>query len=197
MATHNFDINAFDNLPNSLKKSDYTDMLLFLINLKPCVRLGSNNDAVYNSMKRWCESNGFSYVVSSEHLMYISKTKLLAKITQVVDDSVFKHSYVLGRLLGYPRCCCKKISSVGENEIDLYEKTLCENEKFIPPFDIINPIGYKEGYSLIAHVPCCSTCKRSLKIARRAKRIIFDNQKNPNMDIWKGYWIKSDNRNDI
>lgn len=184
-------ISAFNKLPEDLKKSDYIDMLLFLIDLKPCVRLGNNNYAVYDRMKSWCNSNGFSYVVSSERLMYIAKSKLLARITQLVDDSCVEHSYLLGYLLGYPNCCCKKISSIGENRIDSYEKELCENEEFRPPFDIINPTGYHEGYSLISHVPCCSTCEKSLKIAKRVMNVIFDYQNNYKMNIWKEKWLKS------
>lgn len=95
----NFDIDSFNSLPDNLKNNDYIDMLLFLIHLKPNVRLGKNHVTAYNNMKKWCRTNGYKYIISSSGYMYISRLFISAKITQIVDDSMWKHSDLLGTYL--------------------------------------------------------------------------------------------------
>lgn len=187
MKKQRFNIDNFSNLPKNLKKSDYIDMLLFLLDIKQCVRLGSNDAAAYSLMIKWCAKYKYAYVLGSSQLMYIAKNRFIAKIAQIADDSKYNHSYTLGRLLGYPGCCCKKIASVGENNIDEFEKALAQ-KGFSPPFDIINPAGYIEGYAFISHVPCCSTCIKSLRIAKSASNVIENNLNFPNINSWKIYW---------
>lgn len=179
-----FNVRLFDNLPASLKPSDYIDMLLFLLGYKRCVRLGYNSQKTYNEMVKWCNKSGYAYVISSEGFMYISKNKILSVIAQNVDDSKYKHSYFLGRLFGYPKCCCKQISLISENEIDDYEYHFCKTHSFEKPYDIINPDGYIYGNAYISHIPCCSKCKKSLKIASEAKATIEKYQTHSNMKTW-------------
>lgn len=75
----NFDIDSFNSLPDNLKNNDYIDMLLFLIHLKPNVRLGKNHVTAYNNMKKWCRTNGYKYIISSSGYMYISRLFISAK----------------------------------------------------------------------------------------------------------------------
>ena len=57
-----FNIKAFEDLPTDLKNNDYTDLLLFLISLKPNIRLGKNSKAAYNNMKKWCVKYRFKFI---------------------------------------------------------------------------------------------------------------------------------------
>lgn len=183
-----FNITAFINLPKNLKKSDYIDLLLFLCNLKKSIRLGNNNFDTYLVMKNWCDKYNFSYTISSSNLMYISKFKILCLITQLIDDSSFNHSYILGRILGYPKCCCKKIALVGEKNIDNFEADLFNSSELSTPYELINSSYYTDGTALISHVPCSHSCEESLKIALKAKKVITRHREFKEMSTWINFW---------
>lgn len=186
-----FDIEAFNALPKDLCKSDYIDILLFLIHEKPAVRLGKNTDATYKRIANWCDMFGFASIISLAGYMYLSKWWVWAKLVQLVDDSHREHAELLGILLGYPRCCCKKIRKIGEQNIDEYEKALYVG-KFTPPYNLIDCSTYVQGFSLISHVPCCNTCCKSLKIAQKALAVITQYRDSSCMQRW-GKWIMDDN----
>lgn len=184
-----FNLKAFENLPTSLKPSDYVDFLLFLSHEKPCVRLGYNKTDVYQEMVRWCKAYNMSYVISNFGFMYISSFFILAHIAKIVDDSTISHTYLLGRILGYPACCSKQIAEVGESKIDEYEQEFVSNSKFPKPYHIINPTGYVEGYALISHIPCCATCKQSLRKASVAYQVILKHKNHASFAKWKKHWL--------
>lgn len=184
-----FKLEAFESLPQTLKPSDYVDFLLFFIGEKSCVRLGFNEDCIYKDMIRWCKDNRLSYVVSKAGFMYISKRQPLAWFAKIVDDSTLNHTFLFGKILRYPTCCSKKVASIGECGIDEYEKSLIQNNVFQFPYHIINPEGYVNGYSLISHIPCCVSCKKSLKIAIKAYEIIEKNSENPAFYRWTNHWL--------
>jgi len=184
-----FNLKAFETLPKNLKPSDYVDFLLFLAHEKPCLRLGYNQSSVYQDMLVWCKKNKLAYVVSKAGFMYISNNFLLALVAKTVDDSTLSHTYVFGKILGYPTCCSRRIAEIGENQIDEYEKELVSNSDFEEPYHIINPKGYIEGYSLISHVPCCETCKKSLEKANSAYQVIMKYKEHPSFEKWSKYWL--------
>jgi hypothetical protein len=186
----NFDLDAFETLPITLKPSDYIDFLLFCMHEKPCVRLGQNDCMVYHEMTLWCQKQKLAYIVSESGLMYVSKSKFFAWLAKCTDDSLLNHTYFFGKLLGYPSCCSKKIADVGETGIDSYEKELVLQNQFIPPFDLINPEGYLKGYALISHIPCCCNCKKSLKLAKKTYQIVQNYKEHPAFARWCDYWIK-------
>lgn len=184
-----FNLKAFEALPKSLKPSDYVDFLLFLSNEKPCLRLGYNQQDVYEEMIVWCEKHNISYLVSNAGFMYISKRLVLAYIAKIIDDSMMNHTFLFGKLLGYPTCCSKQIAKIGESNIDEYEKALVSNTSFQEPYHLINPQGYIEGYSLISHIPCCAQCKRSLKKANSVYQVVLEHKDNPSFSKWKEHWL--------
>ena len=80
MMTHS--VEAFDLLPNSLKKSDYVDLLLFLIKEKKAVRLGANSIETYNEMSHWCKQEKYKYVISSSGLIsYCTSSEMMDLIS--------------------------------------------------------------------------------------------------------------------
>ena len=185
-----FDLKAFETLPTTLKPSDYIDFLLLCMHEKRCVRLGQNESMVYHEMTLWCQKQKLSYVVSESGFMYIAHNKYLAKLARFTDDSLLNHTYFLGRIFSYPSCCSRKLAVIGENEIDNFEKELVHQNQFIPPFDLTNPEGYVKGYALIAHIPCCSNCKKSLKLATKAYQVISKHKDHPSFACWVNYWFK-------
>lgn len=184
-----FNLKAFESLPFTLKPSDYVDFLLFLLREKPCIRLGFNQAAVYQEMIYWCKDNHLTYIVSKEGFMYISKYRTLAWLAKVVDDSTISHAFLLGKILGYPTCCSKKVASMGECGIDEYEKELVNNNLFQAPYHLTNPQGYVEGYSLISHIPCCTNCNESLRKATKAYKVIEKYSEHPAFYRWTTHWF--------
>ena len=187
MMTHS--VEAFDLLPNSLKKSDYVDLLLFLIKEKKAVRLGANSIETYNEMSHWCKQEKYKYVISSSGLMYIAKHSWLAQLVRIVDDATFPHAFLLGKLLGYPSCCSIKAHRLGEQLIDKWENDLVQSGEFVGEYRLINPSGYLQGTSLISHVPCKCSCRKSLRIAKKMLYVIRQNSEKDSFSRWK-MWMK-------
>ena len=114
-------IAQFESLPDCLYKSNYIDMLLFLCNLKPAVRFFLTDSVAKNKMILWCNQNKYKAVLHKDRIIYISKSFILSNLVRCIDNTSNKHEYILGLLLGYPRCCCRKISLIGEENIDSFE----------------------------------------------------------------------------
>lgn len=185
-----FNLAEFETLPITLRPSDYIDFLLFCMHEKRCVRLGQNEGMVYHEMTLWCQKHNLAYIVSESGFMYVAKSKLLAWLAKCTDDSLTNHTYLFGRILGYPGCCSKKLAEIGENEIDSFERELVLQNRFVSPFDLINPEGYVKGYALISHIPCCCDCKKSLKLAQKAYQVITEHKNHPAFARWVDYWLK-------
>lgn len=188
MKINTFNIADFESLPEGLKDSDYVDLLLFLINQKPGVRLGKSSLELQNQMKNWAKKRNFGFIVNYDNYVYLGKTKLIARMIQLIDDSYFSHEFLLGRFLGYPTCCCKKVKFIGEKNIDLWENELCNTSIFKGKFRLINPSGYTQGKSLISHIPCSCNCEKSLTIAKKALSIIIQNKENEKFSRWKEWF---------
>lgn len=185
----NFNLKAFETLPQNLKPSDYVDILLFLAHEKPCIRLGYNHQSVYQNMLAWCKENKLASIVSEAGFMYISKNFFLALIAKIADDSTLNHAYIFGKILGYPTCCSRRIAEIGESKIDEYEKELVSNSDFQEPYNKIDPKGYIEGYSLISHIPCCETCRKSLEKANSTYEVILKYKEHPSFEKWRIHWF--------
>jgi hypothetical protein len=112
---------------------------------------------------------------SGQRFMYISKDKdLLKKAKQFEQEN---KNYELGRLLGYPQCCCKffekniKEASKGTNDYSIFSLKESEGSNFswlnnnlLRVFDI----------SLLSHFPCTFDCKESKKIAEENFKAISE-----------------------
>lgn len=179
-----FSIKAFEGLPADLKPSDYVDMLLFLGLCKPVVRLGQNNFMLYRKMNAWCKKYSFKSYVSRAGYMYISKKMFLSYFASIVDDLPFPHEYLLGNLLGYPKCCVKKISTLGESNIDKWESLEFGDDRLVGKYKLIDPKLYRKGTALVSHVPCCNTCAESLHLAKAAQRIVITYRNYECMQRW-------------
>jgi hypothetical protein len=178
-------IARFKNLPDGLCKSNYIDLLLFLCGLKPAVRFILTNPETKQEMILWCNENKFHPVFQENRIIYISKNAFFSCIVRFVDNMSCNHEYLLGLLLGYPRCCCKKISSVGEGNIDVLEKIMSNPDEYCDEFKLINPAGYTAGLAYISHIPCSTKCKKSLKIAKIVSRVVCENKSNRTFAQWE------------
>jgi hypothetical protein len=183
-----FPINAFEQLPQNLLKSNYIDFLLFLANLKPALRVKIYEEEIKTSLSNWCKENSFNFLDDEYNYIYIAKSKKMVESLKQIDNSNTPHESKLGLLLGYPMCCCEKISYVGEANIDKWEESLINNEIFKGKFELINPNGYRNGYALLSHIPCSPTCINSLHIAQKVLCIIACYKDNKHFETWQNNW---------
>lgn len=182
-----FPVKEFEDLPEELNNSSYVDFLLFLAKLKPSLRIKLNDECIQDKLKMWCINNHFKFVTNEDNYFYIARDKYSVDQLKRIDDSYDPHEFEFGRLLGYPICCCQKIAVVGEVYIDEWEAIFVKESHFEGRYEIINPKGYSEGYSLISHIPCSPKCMPSLKIAQKVLSIIMRYKYNKYFDKWN-YW---------
>ncbi|MCE0814781.1 DUF483 domain-containing protein [Buttiauxella sp. S04-F03] len=170
-----FNLQAFASSPSDLPKSAYVDLLLFVSDMKPAIRIGVLDDIRAFKLFQWATGLGYFSKIDDNGFVFVSKVNNVEYLIKV-DQSYLDHTEELGTLLGYPICCIKSISKVGESNIDSYEENVVYNWEFENDFQLINPKLYYQGCSLISHIPCTPTCIRSLSIARKALSIVKNNQ---------------------
>ena len=137
------------------------------MDLKSCVRTQIKNTQLdLVPLERWSTQFNLFFDVHSSGFVYIAADKNLLNQVRTIDHSFEPHEKKLGVLLGYPICCCEKIAQVKENNIDDFEQWLV-TQAFRGHFHLINPSAYFQGKAFISHVPCSTTCNKSLKIAQK------------------------------
>lgn len=184
-----FNLQAFTSSPSNLPKSAYVDLLLFISNMKPAIRIGVLDDARALQLFQWATEFGYFSKIDDSGFVFVSKVNNVEHLIQV-DQSYLDHTEELGKLFGYPSCCIKSISEVGESNIDSYEKNIVYNWHFENDFQLINPKLYYQGCSLISHIPCSPTCIRSLYIAQKVLSIVKKNKSHylfSNFKQWLSY----------
>ncbi len=160
------------------------DILLFLLGLKLCVR--TKLKPFQNELKpieEWCKQFKLHFEKSTDGFIYIAKDQELLHLVNSVDHSHHPHEEELGRLLGYPTCCYRKIAEVGEMQIDSFENWLI-SQPFTGTFKLINPYAYREGKAFISHVPCSPSCSPSLEIAKKVVSILIPLQHETILRPW-------------
>lgn len=149
-------------LPESFK----VDFSLLLLNLKPSVRFVARVDFYLEMLQQIMSSYCIALVNNS---VYISRTKNVLDRIIISDHKLTPHEKELGYLLGYPSCCCEKVESIGEYNIDLYETQFVKTVERKSLLDISH---YKEGIALLSHIPCSLKCNASLKMAESFLNLI-------------------------
>jgi len=135
----------------------------------------------------WCQQYGLVLQADSEGYICIASTAELADLVLLVDRSVEPHERQLGKLLGYPVCCCNFVAALGEANIDWLAPEIA-NWLFVGRFRRIDPTGYLKGKSLICHLPCSPQCRASLNLAEKALDFIKANSEDPIFEPWLA-WI--------
>lgn len=185
----NFDLVAFESVPLDLPKSAYVDILLFIAGLKPSIRIGPLDTKKAFKLQSWAITLEYFFEIDEDRFVFVSKKNNVDYLIEV-DQSYLEHTEELGQLLGYPRCCTKSISAIGEDNIDSYEKNVVYKWKFENEFNMINPKFYYRGYSLISHIPCSPTCFHSLSIAKNVLLIIKENKSHHRFSKFKT-WLNN------
>ncbi len=181
-------IRKFTSLPRaSLPLSASVDFFHFIFCSKPAVRVKLECLDGVVEISEWCQQYDYFLDIDADGFICIAHDLSLAKTILLVDQSKEPHEEVLGQFLGYPLCCCRFVATVKEENIDEFAKEVA-NWYFPKPFHIINPSKYREGQSLICHLPCSPTCLSSLEIAKKALTIVISNANNPVIIPWR-IWL--------
>jgi len=144
-----------------------TDLILLLVGIKPCLRTKVQDYQGHEvSFTQWGQEHHLFHAVAFGDFFYLSPSPGLVQQAKQIDHALVPHERSFGHLLGYPECCCEKIASLGEGNIDAYEMQLVK-EPFKGEFTLINPASYRQGQAFISHVPCSTTCMPSLIQAKK------------------------------
>lgn len=175
---------AFAALPHELLPLSAKVDFLHLLGLeKPAVRTNVSEQTM-QVLRCWCLRYGYGWDADEEGYCCVASSVGLARKILEVDRRVEPHETELGLLLGYPRCCCEAIARVGESGIDDRAAEVAR-WPFQGPFRLIDPSGYRQGASLICHLPCRADCAASLEIAGRAVRFLQPRFSEPAFVSWR------------
>lgn len=166
-------------LPNSA----FVDFLHLVACGKPAVRVKLHNTDNLAMIKEWCREWHFYLVADADNYISIAHDISLAQLILLVDRSPEPHERILGKLLGYPDCCCESVERIGEVNIDLFASKII-SWQFDGCFALINPSRYIDGCSLICHLPCSTQCQASLELAYRALSFIKKYSGEPILNRW-------------
>lgn len=164
-----------------LRPSALVDCILFFSYCKPAVRLlvkGDNEQYLIKALLRWCHERELDFAFDSEGFVCIASNEGASEHILGIDRRSESHEIDLGLALGYPLCCCERVAAIGESGIDAYaiEVALWT---FAGSYQRINPCGYRQGLSLISHLPCSPTCEASLEIANQSQIFLMANKSEP------------------
>lgn len=154
-------------VPSWLPPSAVTDIDLLILGLKPAARFHVGGRR--HETRRWARARGLFCSMDRDGYAVLSRSGSTARRVLEVDRRPGRHAIALGRMLGYPECCCRAAARVGDEGID----ALCDAvaaRRFRGRFEGIDPGAYRTGQALLSHVPCSPICEASAVLAmRRAK----------------------------
>lgn len=181
-------------------------------NLKPVVRQGFY-DTEISRIKEFCKRNNFAYEVAPYKVIladkdkkysnkgfkarvddprkgmffvYISKDERKATEARIYE---MKDNYKeLGLILGYPECCvdffCKHEPERSKLDNNYVVPALKNSQGYRFPF-YTNIFRRKEDYVLLSHFPCSFKCERSIEIAKKRLKMLYELEERTAMDLVK------------
>ena len=177
----------------SLSASARVDFMLLFASQRQTVRLKIESAVSLEHLRRWCQQSALDYASDESNFACVSRQAGCARDVLELDRRTEPHELELGVALGYPRCCCERIASIGESNIDSYASQVAQ-WPFRGPFTRINPSGYESGLALISHLPCSPECRESLAIAEKAFEFIRTNKSEPVLGSFvNSYLVARDN----
>lgn len=152
------------NLPKWLKPSACVDLRLVLTGARANLRTELRSAVSSVAVRCWTRRLGLFVSIDADGFVAMSRRPGVARRLLVLDRKPGNHVRELGRLLNYPACCCRAVARVGEALIDELGGA-ASRRRYVGRFRAIDPTGYREGQSLISHVPCSAFCTRSLALS--------------------------------
>jgi hypothetical protein len=187
-------LQLFRSLPrNALPPSASVDFLHFVACGKPVVRTQVLTEEGIEEVRAWCHAHGLFIEADRDGFICVARSQCLAEQALLIDSCEFPHETEFGAILGYPTCCCESIAQFGEEAIERAEAE-ARKWKFTGEFAKIDPAGYRQGWSLICHLPCCDHCAPSLQIAGRALNFIRNHWNSGLFAKWSRWVLKTSNK---
>jgi hypothetical protein len=155
--------------PDWLKASARVDLAQLIFLIRPAIRTELYRSVSLDVVKRFAWSIGYFAVLDHEGFLVLSRSPALSRKILLLDRSAGDHTFMLGRVLGYPLCCSRAAALVGEHALDIWSDRIAAQE-FRGNFNAIDPSGYHTGNALISHIPCSARCRSSLSMALDLKR---------------------------
>jgi hypothetical protein len=152
------------SLPSWLKPSASVDLAQLYFGIRPAMRTELQRPASDAAIQRWTRRFRLFPLLDKDRFLVISRSAALSRRVLALDRRPGDHTYALGLMLGYPRCCCRAAAQVGDEALDAWSETRSKNA-FYGRFKAINPHGYRDGRALISHIPCSARCLASLQMA--------------------------------
>lgn len=182
MATHaqeGLEVEQLRSLPlGLLRPSALVDFILLFVCEKPAVRLIVKSEESLESLQRWCNRWRFDFSSEEDGFACVGVERGSAARVLDIDRRAEAHEMELGLILGYPRCCCERVASVGESNIDSHALVIA-GWPFGGDYRRINPAGYRSGLALVSHLPCSPVCDASLAIANGARGFVLEHAREP------------------
>lgn len=181
-------LSLIETLPlGALPPSAAVDGLQMAAGIKPAIRTRLANPAAGDQVAGWSGRHGLACCLDDEGYVCVSVDRARAAVVLEVDRQSGPHADELGRLLGYPACCCEIVAREGEDRIDELAAEAAR-WRFEGDYRLIDPSSYLTGKSLICHVPCSPTCDRSLVLALAALDLVHVHRHSEVFRRWE-FWL--------
>lgn len=119
----------------------------------------------FNTITAFARALGLFASADAEGFIALSRQPGLGRRLLELDASPGDHVVALGRLLGYPDCCCRAARRIGESNLDEWATA---PRRYVGRYRLIDPSDYGRGESVISHIPCSARCDASLRLALQA-----------------------------
>lgn len=157
-----------------LSPSTAVDVCQWLACRKPAVRISSPPDNVGRKGLRSSLALAGLHFDEDDEFFCIARTPMAAARVLGVDRLSRPHTFELGRLLGYPPCCCRFAADHGEAALDELDARVGTWD-FQSGYAVLDSSCYLQGHALISHIPCSIVCNTSHILAKRALAWLQEN----------------------
>ncbi len=152
-------------LPRWLKVTAGVDLSLVITGVRDVMRTDIASAVDTPTLKRFARSLGLYASIDADGFAAMARKPGLARRLLILDADPRQHTQRLGRMLGYPHCCSRAATRMGECNLDAWAS---RKRRYIGRFRLIDHSRYEHGEALISHIPCSSACRPSLSIALAA-----------------------------
>lgn len=137
--------------------------------VRPAMRTEIVGDVSGAEIDRWRRRLGLFGVTDADGFIVLSRRPGYGRRLLALDRSPGDHTMALGLRLGYPACCARAASRIGEAGLDGWGDGL-RDRRFMGRFALIRIDHYAKGAAAISHIPCSPSCLASLSMALKLKK---------------------------